>query len=284
LNLILPVAALTDEALGPTMPEMRHAAFTLVELLVVIAVTALLTGILLPVICRSRQQAKAVLCAANIKQIVLGMSMYEADNGTFPYGLDSVTAKPPAGGYSGNHAYDRPGWWWLDHISSYVRSDKGKGDVFWCPSHPAGTRTLQPNILWRNYGVNLSVCRCSSGPRSRGRFVGRPVSGACVRRPADTVILFDSGYTVISWWHATADPPAKLAQTREDTAYVPGLSINLHRLLWPGDEPDALGGRHPNLTINAAFVDGHTARLPAERLLVEKIEDGYRNMDFRWQP
>jgi len=65
----------------------RDAGFTLVELLVVIAVIALLMAILLPVLGRVRRQAKAVACQSNLRQWGQILAMYTQENaGYLPYG------------------------------------------------------------------------------------------------------------------------------------------------------------------------------------------------------
>jgi len=71
----------------------------------------------------------------------------------------------------------------------------------------------------------------------------------------------------------------------QDTAYVPGLSINRDRDLLPGQIQDAIGGRHPSKTVNVGFVDGHVDRTKADDLLVEKTgEDQYCNRVPTWDP
>ena len=95
---------------------MKQAAFTLVELLVVISIIALLMCIALPSLQSSRQHAKAVICSSNIKQLTLGLILYDTENQTFPYGFYD-TRNPPPGGYLGFSLYDRKGWWWLNYIT-----------------------------------------------------------------------------------------------------------------------------------------------------------------------
>jgi prepilin-type N-terminal cleavage/methylation domain-containing protein len=56
------------------------SAFTLVELLVVISIIALLLSILLPVLARTRGQAKQTVCKSNIRQLGLANAGYAHDN------------------------------------------------------------------------------------------------------------------------------------------------------------------------------------------------------------
>src|SRR3954467_219436 len=59
-------------------------AFTLVELLVVIAIIAILIAILLPVVIRVKQQAQQLHCAANLRSIGQAMRIYTDQYGSFP--------------------------------------------------------------------------------------------------------------------------------------------------------------------------------------------------------
>ena len=122
----------------------RRTGFTLIELLVVIAIIAILAAILFPVFAKAREQARAINCVSNMKQIGTALLMYMQDyDGLVPVpdvnNLASVS--PPdtyAEGYAGHDVY-RDGLITVGkQLDPFIKSGGGTGTtpqgVWKCPS------------------------------------------------------------------------------------------------------------------------------------------------------
>lgn len=264
---------------------MKHTAFTLIELLVVIAIIMMLIGVLAPVLGTVKQQSKTIVCRSNLRQLSFAFTVYEQENGTFPYAFDRTHINPPPMGYAGIGTFDLTGWWWFHFLTDTLGKNFEKGTVFWCPARNIRGSSSRGNILCANYGVNRAICK--DVQLQNGEFAGTPLGLDQIPSPIQTLLLLDSGYSLISWWGVTnATEPGKPFENerRVGCFYVPGAAINKERTISPGFESDALDGRHPNKTINVVFADGHSDCVAADDLFVEEIGDNYTNRSPLWLP
>jgi prepilin-type N-terminal cleavage/methylation domain-containing protein len=94
------------------MRRSRHA-FTLVELLVVVAILAILVGLLLPAVQRVREVAARTQCTNNLKQMGLACHNYHDAQKSFPPGYLATSAYPGT----------PPGWGWAAFLLPYAEQD-----------------------------------------------------------------------------------------------------------------------------------------------------------------
>ncbi|MCX5642848.1 MAG: prepilin-type N-terminal cleavage/methylation domain-containing protein [Candidatus Omnitrophica bacterium] len=74
---------------------MKNKGFTLIEVLVVIAIIAIIAALLLPSLSQAREKAKQTLCINNLRQIGIAFSLYCSDyDEYFPCAEDPVSASP----------------------------------------------------------------------------------------------------------------------------------------------------------------------------------------------
>jgi prepilin-type N-terminal cleavage/methylation domain-containing protein/prepilin-type processing-associated H-X9-DG protein len=101
----------------------QNKAFTLVELLVVIAVVAILAASLLPALAAAKPRALQVVCSNNLRQVALAFRTFGIDhNGNTP-----MTTSPSQGG-----AWDSVG---LRTLSDTQAASRGVSKMFLCLSN-----------------------------------------------------------------------------------------------------------------------------------------------------
>lgn len=112
---------------------MKRGGFTLVELLVVIAIVAILAAFLMPALRQAREQARAIHCKSNLKQLYLGFVMYGDSYG----GYWPCARKTAAEGESA---------FWHDKVAPQVNFDPLK---VWdgVTTKPDYRQALQPSIF-----------------------------------------------------------------------------------------------------------------------------------------
>jgi type II secretion system protein G len=67
--------------IDPAHPE---RGFTLIELMIVVAIIAILAGILIPNFVNARAQAQTAACESNMRAIATALELYYADNQVYP--------------------------------------------------------------------------------------------------------------------------------------------------------------------------------------------------------
>jgi prepilin-type N-terminal cleavage/methylation domain-containing protein/prepilin-type processing-associated H-X9-DG protein len=125
----------------------RKAGFTLVELLVVVAIISILAGLLLPMLNRAVESARQTQCKNNLRQIYLGFLAYADKWSSFI---------PPRHCKLSGYTYDLS---WHDHIAQQLEEPlfyRQKG-IFSCPTRGEGESISPPEAqgCWNPpYGIN----------------------------------------------------------------------------------------------------------------------------------
>ncbi len=194
----------------------RRSGFSLVELLVVLAVVAILLAILAPSLSKARRQAHVVRCASNLREIGLGWAAYRQDHrGEYP---------------ADNNAHQ--------HARTHLQPYLPVVEVFRCPADRViwpqyvdradqsrqNSYAMSPVLMGRRHRPDLPPWHPLNAPRVTWPELDERVRGARVVQPtvAEAALVVGGDY---DWLLALNRPPA--TRTAEYTFHPPRDHNNL---------------------------------------------------------
>ena len=143
----------------------RSGAFTLIEILVVVAIIAVLAAIAFPFVGRAIDTANNAKCISNLRQMNVGLASYLQDkNGFLPNSPNVFVTSLWPFSYP-----DRP----LPSISGASLPPSLKGTIFECPAARRDGST-------RSYGFNMYIGNGIASQPKKLIALDRPLSKVCL--------------------------------------------------------------------------------------------------------
>ncbi len=266
----------------------RRCAFTLIELLLVVAIIALLAGLLLPVLARGRVAANSARCRSNLRQIGYTLQMYVGDMRAYPTLIREM--QPGSTTLPGTWRGLIQGYLGIVWDPPFSPQDVGRtAQIKHCPTdRPIGNAWVMPP--YGSYGYNgLGLTTWTRGiatglpgapflgelglggwymTGSGGSIQGRlmPVLDGKVASPSDMISVGDGFMNAKGGECARSD-----------------LLLGINFLSVIGDDLKAARRRHER-RLNTAFCDGHVESLPIDRLFDTRTDESIRRWNIDHEP
>ena len=243
---------------------MRRRGFTLVELLVVIAVISVLISILLPALGKARRSAQTVQCMSNMRQLILAQRSYAYDykGALVGFGLAE-----------GGGALDSPTW--LNQLQEYYDSELiVRSPVDTSPHWPAevggaGVPSEDGRFRSTSYGLNELVTPNTS--------LVDPETGTSMSRYGD-LDQIRNPHAVIQFMIMAYEGPYSVA----DHTHSFGWWLPFDPDAWPSRaaqqvQTNAHGGPEgtSRSRSNYAFLDGHVVTAEIREVYTDPEENNF---------